>query len=104
MDLDQDGFVTLEEFLSSCQEDKKMSQSFYALDIVNNMWSAARYKLNICRRKFFNLVWVHAYIAKLSLNSTQLNSISTQSKDEVSLISSFPADPATHPPSQNSSF
>jgi len=37
MDLDQDGFVTLEEFLSSCQEDKKMSQSFYALDIVNNM-------------------------------------------------------------------
>jgi len=37
MDLDEDGFITLDEFMTTCLEDKKMTQSFYSLDIVNNL-------------------------------------------------------------------
>jgi len=37
MDLDQDGVVTLDEFLTTCLEDKKMTQSFHSLDISKNM-------------------------------------------------------------------
>ena len=37
MDIDQDGVITLEEFLTSCLEDKKMTQSFDSVHIVENM-------------------------------------------------------------------
>jgi hypothetical protein len=37
MDLDQDGVITLEEFMTTCLEDKKMTQSFYSIDIAQNM-------------------------------------------------------------------
>eukprot|EP00090_Calanus_glacialis_P013039 TRINITY_DN21651_c0_g1_i3.p1 TRINITY_DN21651_c0_g1~~TRINITY_DN21651_c0_g1_i3.p1 ORF type:complete len:169 (-),score=38.39 TRINITY_DN21651_c0_g1_i3:105-611(-) len=37
MDLDQDGVITLEEFMTTCLEDKKMAQSFYSIDIAQNM-------------------------------------------------------------------
>jgi len=37
MDLDQDGVITLEEFITSCLEDIKMNQSFYSLDMAKNM-------------------------------------------------------------------
>ena len=37
MDLDQDGVITLEEFMTTCLEDKKMAQSFYSIDIAQKM-------------------------------------------------------------------
>ena len=37
MDLDQDGVITLEEFMTTCLEDKKMTQSFDSVHIVENM-------------------------------------------------------------------
>ena len=43
-------------------------------------------------------------IAKLSLNSTQLNSTSTQFEAEVSLNSTFSSHPPTHPPTRKSSL
>jgi len=35
MDLDQDGVVTLDEFLTFCKEDLKMVQSLDALKVIN---------------------------------------------------------------------
>ena len=35
MDLDQDGVVTLDEFLAFCKEDLKMVQSLDALQVIN---------------------------------------------------------------------
>jgi len=37
MDLDQDGVITLDEFLTCCLADKKMNQSFFSLDMAQNM-------------------------------------------------------------------
>ena len=37
MDLDQDGVITLDEFMTSCLEDSKMNQSFFSLDMAKNM-------------------------------------------------------------------
>ena len=34
MDLDRDGEITLEEFMAACLEDKKITQSIDALNLI----------------------------------------------------------------------